>query len=228
MKAQEEHSNNFTITETTAKAKHSNDPDDTNISGITCFSSTISNTSLSNVIFMPEANETSASEEISMSSQLPSKDKHITTKDNSDNNIAFKEHSRTETKEKKNLYINKEIPEFREICKFNPLSNTSKLLFKGFGNESIVEQFDKHRKSLKAVQSNENRENDKDCIAQLEIKLICTEDSLKKELQKMELQNLKNNKSLNLLSNNKTDNSKMSNIILKLKTIKKLCTELKI
>ena len=44
----------------------------------------------------------------------------------------------------------------------------------------------------------------------------------------MELQNLKNNKSLNLLSNSTTDNSKMSNIILKLKTIKKLRIELKI
>ena len=38
VKAQEEHSNNSTITETTATAKHSNDRDDTNISGITCFS----------------------------------------------------------------------------------------------------------------------------------------------------------------------------------------------
>ena len=44
----------------------------------------------------------------------------------------------------------------------------------------------------------------------------------------MELQNLKNNKSLNLLSNNTTKNSKMSNIILKLKTIKKPRTALKI
>ena len=44
----------------------------------------------------------------------------------------------------------------------------------------------------------------------------------------MELQNLKNNKSLNLLSDNTADNSKMNNIILKLKTIKKLRTELKI
>ena len=60
------------------------------------------------------------------------------------------------------------------------------------------------------------------------IKLICTEDNLKKELQKMELQNLKNNKSLNLLSDNTADNSKMNNIILKLKTIKKLRTEFKI
>ena len=186
-KAQEEHSNNSTITETTATTKHSNDPDDTNISGITCFSSTISDTSLSNVISMPEANETSTSEEISRSCLLPSKDKHITTKDNPNNNIAFKEYSRTKTKVKKNLNINEEIIEFREISKFNPLSNTSKLLFKVFGNESIVQQFDKHRKSLKAVQSNENRENYKDCIAQLEIKLICTEDNLKKELQKMEL-----------------------------------------
>ena len=44
----------------------------------------------------------------------------------------------------------------------------------------------------------------------------------------MELQNLKNNKSLNLVSDNTPDNSKMNNIILKLKTIKKLCTGLKI
>ena len=58
-------------------------------------------------LFMPEANETSASKEISMSSQLPSKDKHITTKDNPNNNMAFKEHSRTETKENRNENENK-------------------------------------------------------------------------------------------------------------------------
>ena len=101
------------------------------------------------------------------------------------------------------------------------MSNTSKLLFKIFGNEPIVEQFDKRRKFLKAVSY-------KDCIAQLEIKLICTEGNLKKELLKMELRNLKNNRSLNLLSNNTADDSKMTNIILKLKTTKKLRIELKI
>ena len=128
---------------------------------------------------------------------------------------------------KKKLNINEEIIKFEKISN-NPLSNTSKLLLKVFGNGPIVEQFDKHRKSLKAAKSNENRESYKDCIAQLEIKLICTEVNLKKELQKMELQNLKNNKSLNLLSNNTAENSKMSNIILKLKKIKNLRTELKI
>ena len=44
----------------------------------------------------------------------------------------------------------------------------------------------------------------------------------------MKIKNLKNNKSLNLLSNNTTGNSKMSNIILKLKTIKKFRTDLEI
>ena len=108
------------------------------------------------------------------------------------------------------------------------MSNTSKLLFKVFGNEPIVEQFDKHHKFLKAVKWNQNRESYKDCLAQLEIKLICTEDNLKKELQKMKLKNFKNNKSLSLLSNNTAGNSKMINIILKLKTIKKFLTDLEI
>ena len=74
VKAQEDHGSNTIITETTATAKHcnDNDSDDANISDITCFSSTISDTFLSYVISMPEANETS-SDEISMSSQLPSK-----------------------------------------------------------------------------------------------------------------------------------------------------------
>ena len=44
----------------------------------------------------------------------------------------------------------------------------------------------------------------------------------------MKLKDFKNNKSLNLLSNNTTDNSKMSNIILKLKTVKKFRTDLEI
>ena len=154
VKVQEDHSSNsrnFTNnTETTATAKHCNDSDDTNISDITSFSSTVSDTSLFYVISMSEANETSISEEISMSSQLPSKYEHITTKDNPNNDIAFKEQPRTETKEKKKLNINEEIIEFRKLGN-NPLSNTSKLLFKVFGNEPIVEQFDKHHKFLKAV-----------------------------------------------------------------------------
>ena len=150
VKAQEERSSNSIITETTATDKHCNDPDDTNISGITCFSSSISDTSLSYVISMPEANETSTSEEISVSFQLPWKYEHITTKDNPSNNITFKEQPRTETKEKKKLNINEEIIEFQEISN-NPLSNTSKLLFKVFGNEPIVEEFDKRCKFLKVV-----------------------------------------------------------------------------
>ena len=48
-----------------------------------------------------------------------------------------------------------------------------------------------------------------------------------KELPKMKLRNLKNDKSLNLLSDNTADNSKINNIILELRTIKKLRNELK-
>ena len=66
MKIQDKHSNNFTITDTTTTTKYCNDQDDTiyNISGITYFSSTISDTSLFNVISTSEANETSTFEEI--------------------------------------------------------------------------------------------------------------------------------------------------------------------
>ena len=75
MKIQDKHSSNFTITDTTTTTKHCNDtttttkhcndPDDTiyNISGITYFSSTISDTSLFNVISTSQANETSTFEE---------------------------------------------------------------------------------------------------------------------------------------------------------------------
>ena len=159
VKAQEDHSSNSSNsinltnnTETTATAKHCNDSDDTNISGITSFSSTISDTSLSYVISMPEANETSTSEEISMSSQLPS-NMNILQLQRIPIMTAFKEQPRTEKKEKKKLNINEEIIEFQKLGN-NHLSNTSKILFKVFGNEPIVEQFDKHRKFLKAVKSN--------------------------------------------------------------------------
>ena len=66
MKIQDKHSNNFTITDTTTTTKHWNDPDDTiyNISGITYFSSTISDTSPFNVISTSEANKISTFEEI--------------------------------------------------------------------------------------------------------------------------------------------------------------------
>ena len=137
VKVQKEHSSNSIVTETTATVKHCNDSDDTNISSITCFSSTVSDTSLSYAISMHEANETSTSEEISMSSQLPSKYKHITTKDNPSNIIAFKEQPRTETKEKKKLNINEEIIEFQKSSN-NPLSNTSKLLFKVFNLVNLL------------------------------------------------------------------------------------------
>ena len=73
MKIQDKHSNNFTITDTTTTTKHCNDPDDTmyNTSGITYFSSTISDTSLFNVISTSEANETSTFEEIPLYIFLP-------------------------------------------------------------------------------------------------------------------------------------------------------------
>ena len=58
-----------------------------------------------------------------MSSQLPSKYEHITSKDNPNKNIAFKEQPKTETKEKKKLSINEEIIEFRKLGN-NLLSNT--------------------------------------------------------------------------------------------------------
>lgn len=66
MKIQAEHSHNFIITDKTTTAKHWNDSDYTiyNISVITWFSSTISDTSFSNVISTYDANETSTSEEI--------------------------------------------------------------------------------------------------------------------------------------------------------------------
>ena len=60
---------------------------------------TISDTSLFNVTSMSEANEASTSKEFPMTYQTPSK--HITTKNYDKNNRALKEHSRTETKEKK-------------------------------------------------------------------------------------------------------------------------------
>ena len=66
MNIEEEESNKFTISDTTTTAKHCNNADDTiySISGITCFSSLISNTFLFNVISTCEANETSSSEKI--------------------------------------------------------------------------------------------------------------------------------------------------------------------
>ena len=56
MKIENKHSNNFTITDTTTATKHCSDPDDNicNISGITYFSSAISDTSLFSVISKSE------------------------------------------------------------------------------------------------------------------------------------------------------------------------------
>ena len=61
-------------------------------------------------------------------------------------------------------------------------SNTTKGLIKIFGEQEYILEYDKRRKMLKSNKNNENFGRYRDVVAQLEVKIVCEEDNLKKEL----------------------------------------------
>ena len=78
------------------------------------------------------------------------------------------------------------------------LSNTTKGLIKIFGEQQYILQYDKRRKMLKSNKNNENLARYRDIIAQIEVKIACEEDSLKKELKNPELIFLKDINNTNM------------------------------
>ena len=66
-------------------------------------------------------------------------------------------------------------------------SNTTKRLIKLFGEQEYILEYDKRRKMLKSNKSNETLARYRDIIAQIEVKIVCEEDNLKKELRNFEL-----------------------------------------
>ena len=67
-------------------------------------------------------------------------------------------------------------------------SNTTKDLIKIFGEQEYILEYDKRRKMLKSKKDNENLARYRDIIAQIQVKIVCEDDHLKKELK-----NLSNN-----------------------------------
>ena len=66
-------------------------------------------------------------------------------------------------------------------------SNTTKGLIKIFGEQEYILEYDIRRKMLKSKKNNENFGRHRDVIAQIEVKIVCEEDNLKKELRNLEL-----------------------------------------
>ena len=69
----------------------------------------------------------------------------------------------------------------------SPLSKTSKYLSFILEEKELIRTFDRRRKLLKQVQNLENLSNYKDCVATIEVKVLCEEERLKKELKMLEL-----------------------------------------
>ena len=65
----------------------------------------------------------------------------------------------------------------------SPLSKTSKYLSFILEEKELIRTFDRRRKLLKQVQNFENLSNYKGCVATIEVKVLCEEERLKKELK---------------------------------------------
>ena len=102
-------------------------------------------------------------------------------------------------------------------------SNTTKGLIKIFGEQEYILEYDKRRKMLKSNKNNENLARYKDIIAQIEVKIVCEEDHLKKELKNLELIFLKDSNNTTIQPNYSSSNGDKTlydSIIQKLKHIK--------
>ena len=129
----------------------------------------------------------------------------------------------TKTQYQKNgndiLYLN---PMDTLDSKTSLFGKTSQDLIKLFGEEDFILQFDKARKKLKLDRSDANISIYRDCLANIEIKVVCEEEKLKKNLKEKEMEFLaKNNNSLRPSSTTSDTATEEYNILIKkLKYIK--------
>ena len=100
------------------------------------------------------------------------------------------------------------------------LSKSSNILIKILGTEKIVFEFDKARKNLKKIVSNDTKEIYREIIAKLEVKLTMKNDDLREQLKKIELENLKKSSHLNTLPINKGDQDSYDNLLKQLQYLK--------
>ena len=105
----------------------------------------------------------------------------------------------------------------------SPLSKTSKYLSFILEEKELIRTFDRRRKLLKQVQNLENLSNYKDCVATIEVKVLCEEERLKKELKMLELRFMEETDGDSLLPDPVTcdaDREKYNDLVKKLKYIK--------
>ena len=101
-------------------------------------------------------------------------------------------------------------------------SNTAKGLIKIFGEQKYILEYDKRRKKLKSNKNNENLARYRDIIAQIEVKIVCEEDNLKKELKNLKLTFLKDSNNTTIqpyCSSSNGDKTLYDSIIQKLQHI---------
>ena len=105
----------------------------------------------------------------------------------------------------------------------SPLSKTSKYLSFILEEKELIRTFDTRRKLLTQAQNLENLSNYKDCVAIIEVKVLCEEERLKKELKMLELRFMEETDGDSLLPDPVTcdaDREKYNDLVKKLKYIK--------
>ena len=113
----------------------------------------------------------------------------------------------------------------------SPLSKTSKYLSFILEEKELIRTFDRRRKLLKQVQNLENLSNYKDCVATIEVKVLCEEERLKKELKMLELRFMEETDGDSLLPDPVTcdaDREKYNNLVKKLNYIEVVKKELNV
>ena len=108
------------------------------------------------------------------------------------------------------------------------MSNTAKILQKIIGDDSLVFLFEKARKNIKSLKTDENIENYQNIIAKLEVRILLLKSTLKKELKIIENETLTCNDSIVLKLEKGHSKENYDKIINKLKMVEILRRELKI
>ena len=108
------------------------------------------------------------------------------------------------------------------------MSNTAKILQKITGDDPLVVLFNKARKNLKSLKTDENIKNYWNIIAKLEVRILLLKSTIKKELKIIENETLTCNDSIALQPEKGHSRENYDEIINKLKMVKILRKELEI
>ena len=105
----------------------------------------------------------------------------------------------------------------------NTYRKTSKCLIKIYGEKNFITKFDKLRKNLKTCKTRESFNDYRSIIAEIEVKLLCKEDTLKGKSHELEVKFHQESDSNSIYPNSSSalaDKDEYNNIINKLKYLK--------